>query len=216
MKAQKNTKVQNQRPSNGVKYWLMKSEPDCFSIDDLKKAKREPWDGVRNYQVRNMMRGEMRVGDKAIFYHSSAGKDTGAVGTMTIASKAYPDPTQFDPALTFSSPEQVAALKSIVKKFNSKTTQVTLVTSGKKNENVKVRTSPKSDHPDPKSDPDNPRWLLVDVKYESRLKHPVLLSEMRLDPKLAGLPLLAKGNRLSVMPISKKHYEYIVKLGKST
>ncbi|HMA77814.1 MAG TPA: EVE domain-containing protein [Candidatus Paceibacterota bacterium] len=151
-----------------MKYWLMKSEPDCFSIDDLKRVKREPWDGVRNYQVRNMFRDEMAVGDKAIFYHSNAKKETGAVGVMTIASKAYPDPTQFDP---------------------------------------------KSDHPDPKSDLDNPRWLLVDVAYESHFKYPVLLSEMRLDPKLDGLPLLAKGNRLSVMPISKKHFEYICKHG---
>lgn len=145
----------------------MKSEPDCFSIDDLKRVKREPWDGVRNYQARNMFRDDMAVGDKAIFYHSNAKKDTGAVGVMTIVSEAYPDPTQFDA---------------------------------------------KSDHPDPKSDPENPRWLLVDVAYESHFKHPVLLSEMRLDPKLEGLPLLAKGNRLSVMPISKKHFEYICKL----
>ena len=146
----------------------MKSEPNCFSIDDLQRVKREPWDGVRNYQVRNMFRDDMQVGDKVIFYHSNAKHETGAVGVMTIASEAYPDPTQFDS---------------------------------------------KSDHPDPKSDPNNPRWLLVDVAYDKHFDQPVRLSEMRLDPILAGLPLLAKGNRLSVMPISKKHFEYIVKLG---
>ncbi len=79
-------------------YWLMKSEPDCFSIDDLERRpkKTEKWDGVRNYQVRNMFRDQMKKGDKAFFYHSSCAVP-GIVGTMTIASNAYPDPTQFDP-----------------------------------------------------------------------------------------------------------------------
>ena len=76
-------------------YWLMKSEPDVYSIDDLERDGREPWDGIRNYQARNFMRDEMTVGDKAFFYHSNA--DTvGIVGTMTIASTPYDDPTQFD------------------------------------------------------------------------------------------------------------------------
>jgi predicted RNA-binding protein with PUA-like domain len=77
-----------------MKYWLMKSEPDAFSIDDLKRLKRAPWDGVRNYQARNFMR-EMRKGDLAFFYHSST-QPTGIVGMMTIAREAYADPTQFD------------------------------------------------------------------------------------------------------------------------
>lgn len=158
----------SKKPGAAHKYWLMKSEPSCYSIDDLKRDKEEPWDGVRNYQVRNMMRDEMQVGDTALFYHSNAGDETGVVGEMFIASKAYPDPTQFDP---------------------------------------------KSDHPDPKSDPADPRWLLVDVKYKSTFKRPVTLSEMKLDPKLEGMTVLRKGNRLSVMPVSKAHYEYVVKLG---
>ena len=77
-------------------YWLMKSEPDAYSIDDLKRDRREPWDGIRNYQARNMIRDDMRVGDKAFFYHSNC-KEPGVVGIMRIASKAYADPTQFDP-----------------------------------------------------------------------------------------------------------------------
>jgi predicted RNA-binding protein with PUA-like domain len=79
-------------------YWLMKSEPDCFSIDDLAKRPKqtEGWDGVRNYQVRNMFRDQMKPGDQAFFYHSSC-EVPGIVGVMRIASAAYPDPTQFDP-----------------------------------------------------------------------------------------------------------------------
>jgi predicted RNA-binding protein with PUA-like domain len=76
-------------------YWLMKSEPDAYGIDDLERDGVEPWDGIRNYQVRNMIRDDMQVGDEAIFYHSSC-KVPGAVGIMRIASEAYPDPTQFD------------------------------------------------------------------------------------------------------------------------
>lgn len=148
-------------------YWLMKSEPNCYSIDDLKRDGIEPWDGVRNYQVRNMMRDYMQVGDKAFFYHSNAGDNTGVVGEMSIVSEAYPDPTQFNK---------------------------------------------KSDHYDPKSDIENPRWFLVDVKFKKKFTRPVMLSEMKLDPKLKDMAVLKKGNRLSVMPVHKKHYEYIVSL----
>lgn len=76
-------------------YWLMKSEPDAYSIDDLKKDKMEPWDGIRNYQVRNMIRDDMAIGDEVLFYHSSC-KVPGVVGIAKIASAAYPDPVQFD------------------------------------------------------------------------------------------------------------------------
>lgn len=78
-------------------YWLMKSEPNEYSIDDLENDRTEPWDGIRNYQVRNMIRDDMQVGDQAFFYHSSC-KVPAVVGIMKIASEAYPDPTQFDPA----------------------------------------------------------------------------------------------------------------------
>ena len=145
----------------------MKSEPDCFSIDDLKRVKVEPWDGVRNYQVRNMFRDVFRVGDRALFYHSNAGSETGIVGEMEVVSEAYPDPTQFDPG---------------------------------------------SDHPDPKSDPENPRWLLVDVKFVQKFKEPVFLHDLKLDPKFSDMTVVQKGNRLSVMPVAKKHYERVLSL----
>jgi len=77
------------------KYWLMKTEPDVFSIDDLAKVEREPWDGVRNFRARNFMR-EMRVGDLVLFYHSST-KPPGVAGIARVCREAHPDPTQFDP-----------------------------------------------------------------------------------------------------------------------
>jgi len=77
-------------------HWLMKSEPDAFSIDDLKRKKQEAWDGVRNYQARNFMRDSMRPGDKIFFYHSNCA-EPGIVGVAEVATDAYPDPSQFDP-----------------------------------------------------------------------------------------------------------------------
>jgi predicted RNA-binding protein with PUA-like domain len=151
-----------------MNYWLMKSEADCYSIDDLKRDRETMWDGTRNYQVRNMMRDEMKKGDQVLFYHSSAGEHTGIVGVMEIVKEAYPDPTQFDP---------------------------------------------KSDHPDPTSDPLNPRWLCVDVKFKKKFAEPVLLRELKLDPAFADMLVLRKGNRLSVMPVQKVHFDHVVSLG---
>ena len=147
-------------------YWLMKSEPDAYSIDDLKRDGIEPWDGIRNYQVRNMFRDDMKVGDKALFYHSSC-KVPAVVGVMSIASKAYPDPTQFDP---------------------------------------------ESKYYDPKSDPDDPRWLLVDVKFERKLKRPIPLTEIKDQSGLDGFLLTRRGNRLSVFPVDKKHWDRVLGL----
>lgn len=145
-------------------YWLMKSEPDVFGIDDLKSVRREPWDGVRNYQVRNMMRDEMRKGDLAFFYHSNC-DEPGVVGIMTIAGSAYPDPTQFDP---------------------------------------------KSRYFDPKSDPADPRWLLVDVRYKRKLKRTITLRELKACPELEDFPLVRRGNRLSVMPVTQAQWDFIL------
>lgn len=79
-----------------TQYWLMKSEPDVFDIDDLKAVDQEPWDSIRNYEARNFMRDDMKVGDKVLFYYSNV-RPPRIVGTMEVASESYPDPTQFDP-----------------------------------------------------------------------------------------------------------------------
>ena len=82
----------------------MKSEPDAYSIDDLERDGREGWDGIRNYQARNMMRDDMRIGDEVFFYHSNC-KEPGIVGLAKVASEPYPDPTQFDPESRYYDPK---------------------------------------------------------------------------------------------------------------
>ncbi len=149
-----------------MNYWLVKSEPDAFSIDDLKRKKREPWDGVRNYQARNFMRDDMRKGDPVFFYHSNC-KDIGIVGIAEVASEAYPDPTQFDPD---------------------------------------------DAHYDPKSKSDDPRWMLVDLKFRRKLKRTISLDELKSCPELGDMALTRKGNRLSVMPVSDSEWKFILTL----
>jgi predicted RNA-binding protein with PUA-like domain len=149
-----------------IAHWLMKSEPDTFSIDDLKKRGREPWDGVRNYQARNYMRDGMRVGDGVFFYHSNCA-EPGIVGLAEVASDAYPDPSQFNP---------------------------------------------KSDYFDPGASRDNPRWLLVDVAFVRKFKRTITLKELQALPALAEMPLVRKGNRLSVLPVTAAEWKTILAL----
>ena len=87
-----------------MRYWLMKSEPDCYSIDDLASKSPAMWEGCRNYTVRNFFRDSMEIGDLAFFYHSNA-NPSGIVGMMEIVSKPYPDPTQFDPQSDYFDPK---------------------------------------------------------------------------------------------------------------
>ena len=151
-----------------MNYWLMKSEPDAFSIDDLAQRPKqtEHWDGVRNYQARNMMRDEMKLGDQVFFYHSNCA-EPGIVGIAEVAKEGYPDFTAFDP-------------------------------EGK--------------YYDPKSDADKPRWYMVDVRFVRKLKRVITLAELKTHEAIADMRLLARGNRLSVMPVSKKHWDFILKL----
>ena len=89
--------------ANERRFWLMKSEPQTFGIDDLERLGQSPWDGVRNYRARNIMRDEMQVGDLVLFYHSNA-KPSGVAGVARVASSAYPDPTQFDSQSSYYDP----------------------------------------------------------------------------------------------------------------
>jgi len=151
-----------------MNYWLMKSEPNEFSIDDLKTqpGKTEHWDGVRNYQARNMMRDQMKIGDQVFFYHSNC-ETPGIVGIAKVVREGYPDFTAFEP---------------------------------------------KDPHYDPKSDPDNPRWYMVDIKYVRKLKRTISLKELKEISALSEMPLVRKGNRLSVMPTTKQQWQHILKL----
>lgn len=155
-----------------MKYWLLKSEPESFSLDDLKRAPRATtcWDGVRNYQARNMLRDEMKRGDLAFFYHSGC-ELPGIVGVVEIVREGYPDHTAFDPD---------------------------------------------DHHFDARSDPAAPRWFMVDVKFVEKFARVLSLRELKqfADGKLSGLQLLARGNRLSVMPVSAAHWKFVMSLSK--
>jgi predicted RNA-binding protein with PUA-like domain len=145
----------------------MKTEPDEFSIDDLAARGVEPWTGVRNYQARNYMRDDMRVGDPVLLYHSSCAIP-GVAGIARVVAAARPDPTQFDP---------------------------------------------RSDYYDPGSKAADPRWLCVEIGFVRKLAGLISLEAIRAQAaKLDGLILLQRGNRLSVLPLDKRHYDRILKL----
>ncbi len=150
-----------------MKYWLIKSEPDCYSIDDIKRDITVSWTGIRNYQARNFMRDQMSQGDLVLFYHSSA-KPPAAVGIAKVSSKSHPDMTQFDK---------------------------------------------KDDHFEPKATPEKPLWYCVDVTFVKKFKEPVTLAQIKFDPALKGIMVAATGSRLSVQPVSEKHFKRIVELG---
>jgi len=153
-----------------MNYWLMKTEPSTFGVDDFarKPKKTAMWDGVRNYQARNMLRDDFKKGDQAFVYHSSA-EVVGIAGIMQVVRTAYPDPTQFDR---------------------------------------------KNDHYDAGSDPDDPRWFVVDVQLKRRFKRVITLDELRAHEsrELNGMLLLKRGNRLSITPVSDAHWHFILTL----
>jgi predicted RNA-binding protein with PUA-like domain len=149
-------------------HWLMKSEPDVFSIDALKASPKRTthWDGVRNYQARNFMRDGMKQGDLVFFYHSNC-EVPAIVGIAKVVREAYPDHTAFDPD---------------------------------------------DPHFDPKSKPEAPAWLMVDIQFVRKLKRPVTLQELKAQPRLQSMALVRKGNRLSVMSVSDEEWQTVLEM----
>lgn len=150
-----------------MQYWLFKTEPDGFSIDDLadRPNQTEHWNGVRNYQARNFLRDQVKKGDKVFIYHSSC-KLVGIAGLAEVVKAGYPDHTQFDP-----------------------------------------------DNPyyDPKSDPDKPRWFMVDVKLIKKFNQVLSLKTIKSMPEITQLALISKGHRLSIMPVTKQEFSHLLK-----
>jgi len=147
-------------------HWLMKSEPHVYSWDHLNEDGSTYWDGVRNYQARNIMRDLMEIGDLVLFYHSNC-KPPHVVGVARVSKEAYPDFTAQDPS---------------------------------------------SNYFDPKATPDNPRWMMVDIQPIIELT-PVSIQELRNNPELEGMPLLQRGQRLSVQPVSLNHFDIVCQMG---
>jgi predicted RNA-binding protein with PUA-like domain len=149
-------------------YWLMKVEPDVFSIQNLHRVKNQTtfWDGVRNYQARNFLRDDVRVGDGVFFYHSNA-DPTGIAGEAVVVGGGHPDLTAFDPSHI---------------------------------------------HYDPKSDPKNPTWYGVDVKFVRACREVITLNRLREIPVLKKMLVLKRGMRLSVQPVTSEEWEIIMKL----
>ena len=150
------------------RYWLMKSEEHVYSIHDLEADGTTWWEGVRNYEARNLMRDQMKVGDEVLFYHSNA-KPPGVAGLARIAREGYTDHFALDK---------------------------------------------KSPYFDAKSDPDNPRWIMVDVEFVESFAGVVSLEEIRATEKLEGMVLLNRA-RLSVQPVAKEEFQIIRKMGRA-
>jgi|TARA_B110000263_G_scaffold110960_1_gene97037 predicted RNA-binding protein with PUA-like domain len=150
-----------------MNYWLMKSEPLVYPWKNLVEDKKTHWDGVRNYQARNMMRDDMKLGDRVLFYHSNF-KPPHVVGVAEICKEGHPDHTAQDPS---------------------------------------------SNYYDEKATPENPRWMMVEIKPVIAMGRLISLQEMRDNPALEGMKLLMKGSRLSVQPVTEKHFEIVCQMG---
>lgn len=184
------SRLHEERP---VTCWLIKTEADCYSIDDLRKDRETPWAGVRNFQARNFMRDLMRVGDLALFYHSSSTKKNnpnGVYGIARVASKAYPDPTAFDPKGEHydSSQDQKRKL--------DEASHPSLAKEGSVSRRAKSAFVP--------------TWMLVDFSFVKKFDMPVTLAELKDDPMLDGMMVRQTGSRLSIQPVSERHFNYIV------
>ena len=149
-----------------TRYWLMKSEPHVYPWEQLIEDGSTHWDGVRNYQARNLMRDEMSIGDLVLFYHSNC-KPPHVAGIARVCKEGYPDHTAQDPS---------------------------------------------SNYFDPKATLEDPRWVMVDIEPVIELSS-VELSDLRLNPELEGMPLLRRGQRLSVQSVPPEHFEIVCRMG---
>jgi predicted RNA-binding protein with PUA-like domain len=151
-----------------MKYWLMKTEPNTYSWDDLLKEKVTSWEGVRNYQARNFMRDDMKIGDQVFIYHSVV-KPMAIMGIAEVVREAYADHFAFEQGHKYF---------------------------------------------DPKSKPENPTWVMVDVQAKHSFKNPIKLEQLKAVPGLEEMMLLQKGSRLSIQPVSKEEWDIICSLDK--
>jgi predicted RNA-binding protein with PUA-like domain len=150
------------------RYWLMKCEPEAYTIEDLERDGTTTWEGVRNFQARNFMRDDMKAGDGVLFYASNA-EPSGATGVAEISREAYPDPFAFEAGHKYF---------------------------------------------DPKSDPENPTWYTLEIRFVERFPEIVPLAELKGAKGLGDMMVVQKGSRLSVQPVTKKEFETVLKLGR--
>lgn len=150
------------------RYWLMKCEPEAYTIEDLERDGTTTWEGVRNFQARNSMRDDMKKGDGVLFYASNA-EPSGVSGIAEVSKPGYPDPYAFEKGHKYY---------------------------------------------DPKSDPDNPTWYMVDIRFVERFPGIVPLSTLKETPGLEKMEVNRKGSRLSVQPVTKEEFEIVRKLGR--
>jgi len=153
-----------------MNYWLMKSEPDEFSIDDLQSSKHQKtaWQGIRNYQARNFLRDGVKQNDLVFFYHSSC-KEPAIVGLAEISQAASIDISAFDEASAY---------------FDAKSTL------------------------------NNPKWIQVELHFMAKFEHPITLKQLKADPQLTNMVLVAKGARLSVQPVTADEFDHIMSLSR--
>lgn len=149
-------------------YWLMKTEPESYSIDDLERDGRTFWEGIRNYQARNFIRDSVKPGDGVLFYHSNA-QPPSIVGIAEVETHAYPDHTQFDPQTKYF---------------------------------------------DPKASPQNPTWMMVDLKFVRKFASPLTLTELKATPGLEEMVVTKRGSRLSVQPVTPQEWEIVTGMRK--
>ena len=150
------------------RYWLMKCEPEAYTIEDLERDGTTSWEGVRNFQARNFLRDDLKKGDGVLFYASNA-EPSGVTGIAEVAREGYPDSYAFEKG---------------------------------------------HEYHDPKSDPANPTWYMVDVRFVEKFPAIVPLAVLKETPGLEEMVVTQKGSRLSVQPVTKQEFEIVRRLGR--